>query len=62
MNKIKSITYWVQRGYKYRDIANRLMLHPSTIRNAVQSDRYLRERYEREQAIRSRPTNQTKLF
>ena len=44
----KQIVYWVQKGKTYTEIADRLMKSPSTIRNAVQSDHYLRERYARE--------------
>ena len=62
----KQIVYWVQQGRTYTEIANRLMKSPSTIRNAVQSDVYLRERYARERykeyLIKQGSKKQIKLF
>ena len=62
----KQIVYWVQRGKTYTEIANRLMKSPSTIRNAVVSDPYLRKRYEDARILdrlkREQLKKQTKLF
>ena len=45
--RYKDVVYWVQKGFCYTEIGNRLMKHPSTIRNMVVSDSYLRERYQK---------------
>ena len=62
----KQIVYWVQKGKTYTEIADRLMKSPSTIRNAIVSDTYLRVRYEQERFLdqlkKEQQKKQLKLF